>query len=275
MRLKKTNRQGTSKLDKYDTFRKFDKVDKNLYDKLAAHSFRKKIALLMALCVILLLIVLGVFISEKYKIRNVYVDGNTHYSDEEIKDMVLKGKLSNNSIYLSILYRNKEIKDIPFIETMDITIVSADTIQINVYEKALAGYVEFLGRYMYFDKDGTIVESSEEKTAGIPQVTGLKYGYVILYQKLPVEDESIFKQILSITQLLNKYDIFTDKIYFDDSLEMTLYFGDAKVMIGNQDYLDEKIMKLKYILPELTGKKGTLRMENYSEDMKNITFQLE
>ena len=74
---------------------------------------------------------------------------------------------------------------------------------------------------------------------------------------------------------MNKYEISTDKIYFDDSLDMTLYFGGAKVMIGSQDYLDEKIMKLKYILPELEGKKGTLRMENYSEDMKNITFQLE
>lgn len=128
---------------------------------------------------------------------------------------------------------------------------------------------------MYFDKDGIIVESSDEKTAGIPQVTGLKYGYVVLYQKLPVEDETIFKQILNITQLLNKYGISTDKIYFDDALDMTLYFGEAKVMIGGEDYLDEKIMKLKYILPELEGKKGTLRMESYSEDTKNITFQLE
>ncbi len=238
-------------------------------------AFEKKVRLLIIACVVLILLIVGVFIYEKYTIRTVYVEGNTHYTDDEIKDMVIDGKLSNNSIYLSILYRNKEIKDVPFIETMDVSILAPDTIQINVYEKALAGYVEFLGRYMYFDKDGTIVESSEDKTAGIPQVTGLKYGYVVLYQKLPVEDETIFKQILNITQLLNKYGISTDKIYFDAALNMTLYFGEAKVMIGGQDYLDEKIMKLKYILPELDGKKGTLRMENYSEDTKNITFQLE
>ena len=244
-------------------------------ERLARHSLRKKVTLLIVLIVLLLLVIAGVFIIEKYKIRTVYVEGNTHYTEEEIKDMVLKDALSNNSLYLSILYRNKEIKGIPFVETMDVTIMSADTIKITVYEKALAGYIEFLGQYMYFDKDGIIVESSSEKTIGIPQVTGLKYGYVVLYQKLPVEDDSIFKQILSITQLLNKYEISTDKIYFDDSLDMTLYFGGAKVMIGSQDYLDEKIMKLKYILPELEGKKGTLRMENYSEDMKNITFQLE
>lgn len=238
-------------------------------------AFEKKVRLLIVACTVLVLLIAGIFIYEKYTIRTIYVEGNTHYTDEEIKDMVIDGKLSNNSIYLSILYRNKEIKDVPFIETMDVTILSPDTIQINVYEKALAGYVEFLGRYMYFDKDGTIVESSEQKTSGIPQVTGLTYGYVVLYQRLPVEDETIFKQILNITQLLNKYGISTDKIYFDAAFKMTLYFGDAKVMIGGQDYLDEKILKLKYILPELVGKKGILRMENYSEDTKNITFQLE
>lgn len=243
--------------------------------RISVGTLQKKITLLIIACVFLILLVACIFIYEKYTIRTVYVEGNTHYTDDEIKDMVINGKLSNNSIYLSILYRNKEIKDVPFIETMDVSILSPDTIQINVYEKALAGYIEFLGRYMYFDKDGIVVESSDEKTAEIPQVTGLKYGYVVLYQKLPVEDDTIFKQILNITQLLNKYGISTDKIYFDDTLNMTLYFGEAKVMIGSEDYLDEKIMKLKYILPELEGKKGTLRMENYSEDIRNITFQLE
>ena len=31
--------------------------------------------------------------------------------------------------------------------------------------------IEYLGRYMYFDKDGIIVETSDKKTAGIPQIT--------------------------------------------------------------------------------------------------------
>ena len=34
-------------------------------------------------------------------------------------------------------------------------------------------------------------------------------------------------------------------------------------------------MKLKGILPELEGKKGMLRMDNYSEEMKNVTFELD
>lgn len=234
-----------------------------------------KIVFIVLLCVVLLVLGAMIFLTQKYRISTVIVEGNKHYSDEEIKNIVMDGKYGNNSLYLSIKYKNKSIQNIPFVETMDVAIVSADTIKITVYEKALAGYVEFLERYMYFDKDGIIVESSELKTEGIPQVTGLKFGYVVLYQRLPVDNDTIFKQILNITKLLDKYKIITDKIYFDAKYDMTLYFGDAKINIGGEDYLDEKIMWLKDILPELDGKSGTLRMENYSEDTKSITFQVD
>ncbi len=158
---------------------------------------------------------------------------------------------------------------------MDVDILSHDTIRITVYEKALAGYIQYLGRYMYFDKDGIIVEASQQRTAGIPQVTGLSFGYVVMYEKLPVDNPDIFEEILDITQLFNKYDIQADKIQFDKQLNKTLYFGEARVSLGSNDNIGEKIMKLKAILPELDGKKGLLRMDNYSEEVQNITFEIE
>ena len=227
-------------------------------------------------CFFLLVILISLlYVSQKFKVRTVYVQGNKHYTNEEIKNMVMSGKLGDNSIFLSLKYRNKGVENVPFVEKMDVEIMSPDTIKIYVYEKALAGYVEYLRRNMYFDKDGIIVESSAEKTLGIPQVTGLDFGYVVLYEKLPVENDTVFRLVLNITQVLNKYELATDRIYFDSKYQITLYFGDAKAKIGGDDYLDEKVMKLKTILPELEGKKGTLHMENYSEDMQNITFELE
>lgn len=225
--------------------------------------------------VLLVLAVAAAYVKKNYTVTNIYVEGNVHYTNEEIQNMVMGGVLGNNSLYLSLKYKNMEITDIPFIETMSVKIVSPDTIRIAVYEKALAGYVEYLGRYMYFDREGIIVESSEKKTKEIPQVTGLQFQYVVLHERLPVENEEIFNQILDITQLLTKYGIAADRIYFDKNYNMTLYFGDAKVKIGGKEYIDEKIMKLQYLLPNMEGKSGTLHMENYSEDMKNITFNLD
>ena len=121
------------------------------------------------LCICGALLILGVAASallRYYKVTTVYVEGNVHYSNEEIMDMVMTGKLGDNSLYLALKYKNKGVDDIPFVQTMDVDILSPDTIRITVYEKALAGYIQYLDRYMYFDKDGIIVEASDKKTAG-------------------------------------------------------------------------------------------------------------
>ena len=90
-----------------------------------------------------------------------------------------------------------------------------------------------------------------------------------------MEDDAIFKHILDISQLLTKYGISAEQIYFDKNYEITLYFGESRVKLGNTDYIDEKIMKLKMILPNLEEKKGVLRMENYTSQTTDVTFEIE
>ena len=207
-----------------------------------------------------------------FRVQNISVEGNVHYTSEEIEAMVLTDRLSYNSLYLSLKYRNKEIRDIPFIETMSVRVDSPDSITIRVYEKSVAGYVEYMGRYMYFDRDGIVVESSETRTEGIPQVTGIRFDHVVLYEALPVKNTDIFQEILSITQMLSKHQITTDKIYFNESNEITLYFDNIRAKLG-KDNLEEKVMRLEQILPNLSGESGVLDLQNYSEDRKNVTFQ--
>lgn len=222
--------------------------------------------------VVAVVIFIVFLIMNHYTVKTITVEGNVHYTNEEIVNMVMTNQLEHNSLYLSMKYRKKGIRGIPFIEKMDVDIVSPDTIKITVYEKAVAGYIEYLGKYMYFDKDGIIVETSEIKTEGIPQITGLKFDYVVLHEPLPIEQEEIFQLILDITQLLTKYEIKSDKIYFDKNNQMTLYFENIRVRLGDISNIDDKIIRLKAILPELEGECGILRMENYDENMKNITF---
>lgn len=212
------------------------------------------------------------FVTNRYSVQTITVEGNVHYTNDEVVAMVMKKPLDRNSLYLSLKYRNKAIEGIPFIEKMKVNIVSPNAVKIIVYEKAVAGYIEYLGKYMYFDKDGIVVETSDVKTSGVPQITGLKFEYVVLYEKLPIENEDIFQAILDMTQLLTKYEITADTIYFDKNNEMTLYFENIRVRLGDISNIDDKIIRLKAILPQLEGQKGVLRMEKYNEDMKNITF---
>ncbi|HAI67118.1 MAG TPA: cell division protein FtsQ [Lachnospiraceae bacterium] len=233
---------------------------------------RANLGVLIASIVIVCLAAAALVVVFVFRVQNVSVEGNVHYTSEEIEAMVLTDRLSYNSLYLSLKYRNKEIRDIPFIETMSVRVDSPDSITIRVYEKSVAGYVEYMGRYMYFDRDGIVVESSETRTEGIPQVTGIRFDHVVLYEALPVKNTDIFQEILSITQMLSKHQITTDKIYFNESNEITLYFDNIRAKLG-KDNLEEKVMRLEQILPNLSGESGVLDLQNYSEDRKNVTFQ--
>lgn len=234
-----------------------------------------KVRIIIILGIINVVLAISYFVLTYYTVKNVQVDGNKHYSAEEIKAMIMTGYFGDNSLYLSMKYKNKDIEGIPFVETMDVVVQSNDTIRINVYEKALAGYVQYLGRYMYFDNEGVVVEASKIATKGIPQVVGLTIDHVVLHEKLPVENNEIFQNILTITKLLNKYNVLCDKMQFDSNFNVILGYNSVKVKIGPLVNLDEKLMQLPQILPSLEGKRGTLDLQNYTSDRKSITFEEE
>ena len=200
---------------------------------------------IVAVVLSVLLILLAVAV-EYFKVEDVSVEGSGRYSAEEIEDMVMKGPLGHNSLYLLLRYKNKPITDLPFIARTDVTINSPSSVTIRVYEKAIAAYV-----------------------------TGLDFDECVLSKPLPVEDASVFKTILSITQLLEKYEITAERIYFDGPDNITLYFGDARVIIGSMENIDEKMMKLKSIISSIRGLSGELHLEEYSVDSDEgyITFE--
>jgi len=227
---------------------------------------------ILALTVILLLTGGIYYFLNKFTIKNITVEGSTHYTREEIIDMVIESPIDRISLALSLKYRNKQITDTAFIQSIEVTVQSADTIRIQVYEKALAGYIEYLGQYMYFDKDGIVVEVSGQITEGVPQITGLDFNSVILHSPLPVDNPEVFGQILEITNLLTKYKLEVDKIYFNPSLEVTLYMDKVRVTLGQKDKLTEKMMKLRDLAPHLVGLSGVLHLENADSSSDVITF---
>ena len=134
--------------------------------------------------------------------------------------------------------------------------------------------MKYLDTYMYFDKDGYVVESSGIRTQGIPQITGLSFDHIVLGEQLPVEDPQVFARIMDLTKLLNKYSLAADKIYLHSSGEITIYFGQIKVAMGSDSsHLEDKLQLLPGFLEKLEGKSGTLQMENYEEGKGKFTFK--
>ncbi len=234
---------------------------------------RRRLLLILGICFVLAIIsAVLIFLWEYFKVETYRVEGNYHYTDEEIIRMIRDSPLADNSLYLWLKYRDKEVRNIPFIEKMVISIVSPEEVKITVYEKSLAGFVQYLDNYMYFDKDGIVVECSVIKTAGVPQVTGLSFDHVILYEPLPVERKEVFAKILDATQMLDKYALSATKIHFDDNYAMSIYFDGVRVDLGEDQNVDEKLILLRNILPELEGRKGRLDLSEYAGDEHSVTF---
>lgn len=231
---------------------------------------KRKVILLFILLLLAaaVLAVVGIF-----SIKKINISGNEHYTEEEIEKLIFSNKYCYNSLYLYWKYNYNKEYSFPFIDTIDVELISNNEVKINVYEKSMVGYIEYLGSYMYFDKDGIVVESSSELVEGVPLITGLKFDHIILHKELAVEDKAVFNTIVSITQLLAKHEITPDRIYFNSSYDMTLYFGDARVNLGADNETEEKIILLKNILQDLEGLSGVLHMENYTEGVSNITFE--
>lgn len=223
--------------------------------------------------VIVVLAGISIAIAVVFKANTIEYVGCEHYSDEELTSNIFKKKGANTLIYY--LYEKNNPVEMPFIQKYDVEIIWPNKMYITVYEKPVVGFVSYMGCNMYFDKDGTVVESSTEKLDKVPQVTGLDFKSIVLNSKLQVGDQTVFSKILELTQSFDKYEIKVDKIYFDNVNEVTLYMENVKVLLGECDDIVDKLYELKQISASLTGLKGTLHLENYTEDSNSVIFKQE
>lgn len=199
------------------------------------------------------------------RIRNVTVEGNKKYPAEQIEGMLFDNGWDRNSLVFYLQDRFRPHKQIPFVEDYEISFKDPFSVEVIIYEKSVVGYVSYMSSYMYFDKDGIIVESSSSRLEGIPWVTGLTFGQIVLNQPLPVEDEQIFGQIMNLTQDLAVNAISADQIRYDSYKNATLTIGDLEVYLGDHKEMNGKISELHDILPELAGMAGTLYLDTYDE----------
>ncbi|WP_432627595.1 cell division protein FtsQ/DivIB [Brotaphodocola sp.] len=206
------------------------------------------------------------------KITDITVTGNKKYDSDQIVEMLFPDSLSRNTGICYLKDQFEPHQKIPFVEDYKIVFRSMSQIEIIVYEKSMVGCVSYMSSYMYFDKDGIIVESASEKLPGIPEITGLKFGHIVLYEKLPVESAQIFSDILNLTQVLSIYQIESDQIRFSSNGNTTLYIGDIDVVLGGSNDLNGKISELSDIMPQITGMRGTLYLDTYDEGNLNAMY---
>lgn len=227
--------------------------------------------------VLLLLAALGtVMVWKVFVVKKVEVEGNEIYSDSQIENWVLDDEYSWSSLYVYFKNKFHRTEEIPFVDSVEISLKSPQTIQIQVVEKGMLGYVYVpsLGKNAYFDKDGFVVELSSEVIEGVTKISGLSVKEAVLYKKLSLDDSGVLRTLLSVTQLLKKYDRVPEIIMIQNN-DVLLSYGSIQVNVGSGNYLNEKILRMDQIFPQLEGLGGTLHLETWTESSTDIYFRKE
>ncbi len=201
-----------------------------------------------------------------FVLEEVNVEGNEIYSDEQITDWVLKDDDAWNTLYIVTRNRLRGQEDIPFVDSMEVHLVSPKEIRVDVTEKGVLGYIYLPSQEQnaYFDQDGFVVELSEDVVEGVSEISGLNVESAELYEKLELDDAGILKTLLTLTQLLAKYDCEPELIYIDED-DILLSYGDLQVNLGTGNQLSEKVLRMQEVLPQIEGQRGTLHLETWTD----------
>ena len=200
--------------------------------------------------------------------------GSEHYTEDEIKEMILRGPMATNSILAPVLYTKDETDDVPFVEAFSVTRTARDTIVVSIKEKKAVGCIPYLDSFIYFDRNGIFIEGDKTRDESVPFFDGIQVDRVVQDEKLPIED-TVLNTAVALSTIFAKNDNTPDHIQFDEKGSISLLYGDITVQLGRDQFLEDKMTRVIAILPQLSGQKGILHLENVTDSVKTITFEAE
>ena len=206
-----------------------------------------------------------------YKVDSVEIRGTSHYTDEEVKNMVLRGPMASNSVLAPLIYSTTNTDDIAYVDAFKVTQLNRNTICISVKEKKAVGCIRYLDSYIYFDRNGIFVEGSQNRDETVPYFDGIQVNSIVMDEKLDIRGDTVLNTAVALSTIFQKNDMIPDHIQFDSSYSISLIYGDVTVQLGKD--VEEKMNRVIAILPQIQGKKGILHMESVATDSN--TFEEE
>lgn len=135
--------------------------------------------------------------------------------------------------------------------------------------------VESLDTQPLTEEDPTETQTQEynPNLEDIPRIEGLNAVSASVGEQLPVSGTAIFETLDALTRLLDRFELWPEQVNVSEEMELTLiYEGNIRILLGGEEYLEEKITKLSGILPQLEGLSGELHLEDVDERNGDVVF---
>ena len=145
-------------------------------------------------------VVILLFCAFFFRVKKVSIEGNTYYSSREMEEKFQSNIFEKNILTFWLMQKLSLTPDLPFVREYEVSYPSTNEIHIKLYEKSIVAGIAYSNQYIYFDKDGIVLQSSDKAVKGIPLFETKNLTTFTLYSKVQMEDDSLLNQILNLAK---------------------------------------------------------------------------
>ena len=152
-----------------------------------------------------------VFFFAFFHVSRVEVMESSHYTKEELEEMVLTGAFSSNSILAPITCSRNHVQDVAYIDSFSVSRSGRNSIVISFREKSVVGCIPYLDSYIYFDRNGIFVEGDKDRNESVPYFEGIQIKKVVMNEKLPIKN-AVLNTAVALSTIFAKNDLQPDYV---------------------------------------------------------------
>jgi cell division protein FtsQ len=170
---------------------------------------------------------------------NIELAGLTNVTRGQIME-VMGGDIGRNIFFISLDHRQKQLEQIPWVESASVMRFAPDRIRIQIQERTPVAFARIGSKIMLVDAGGALMDLSTKKKYSFPVIVGMNSGEPLstraaqmkIYNQLVRELDSSggrYSQDLSEVDLSDPEDV---KVLTNDP------GGEVLVHLGSSNYLD-------------------------------------
>lgn len=171
-------------------------------------------------------IIIVMFATPLFNIRNVEVTGNQKLTVEEIYTQM--GDYTGRNLFSSRKRTiRKKLSDFAYVEKVTVRKKPIPpTLQIEIQERVPAVQISYLESFIVIDASGIVLEKTQEKLEGIPVCNGIAVTSANVGGELLMKDEEVQKIVMSCIENMKKADIIKDitAMSFEDMTNITFNY---------------------------------------------------
>ena len=236
--------------------------------KRASRQRRKSIAVKILAGIAILAAIGAVFLaSPVFAVRVIEMNELQYFTKEEICSRIGL-ETGDNGVFFNKGRAEKLLENDKYISEADISFRFPDTMVITIDENRICGYINYLGNYLYIDREGRVIDVKSETQESLPIIEGLKFSSFTVGEVMQVQNEEAFEAALIISKAMSKYEVEGKAVSINVSNTDSIYayVDNIKVLLGDTSRMEEKIKTMAEAVAEIPeGDMGTLDLQDLSK----------